>query len=171
MRSRRELLTRFGLGAAGCAVATPGTAQARRATLKAFARGGDHRHAPWWLLDPLAAGDELGEGWVIADLSRVRKGAAILVIEHPEHGQLDIHICSHDGVPRGYVHTELFDLIVMDGGRGESKIGPAFLEVLKHIADQILSNELRDDADAHLQDIERMMTHHERVHTFGPVAL
>jgi hypothetical protein len=171
MRSRRELLTRFGLGAAGCAVATPGAAHARRATLRAFANGGDHRHAPWWLLEPLEAGDDLGEGWTISDLSAVRKGAAILVIHHPEHGDLDIHICSHDGAPRGYVHTVLFDLIAMDGGHGDRKIGPTFRAVLQHIADQIESNELRDDDDVHLQDVERMMTHGERVQTFGPVQL
>ncbi len=171
MRSRRELLTRLSLGAAGCAVTAPAAAQTRRATLRAFAAGGDHTVAPWWLLEPLTKGDHLGAGWRITSLSAVQDGAAILGVNHKQHGPLQIHVCANNGSPRGYVYTELFDLIVMDGGHGDKRIGPDFRAVLEHLAQQLMSNELREDNAADIDDVERMMTNEERIRTFGPTPL
>jgi hypothetical protein len=172
MRSRRDILARFGLGAAGCALASqPGSAQARRATLKAFASGQGHADAPWWLLEPLEQGDHLGARWTLEDLSPVEDGASVLKIRHPTRGTLAIHICSHAGRPRGYAHTELLDLIVMDGGRGMRVVNDGLADVFQHIADQLQSNELRDDPKARVEDLQRMMTHRERVQAFGPAQL
>ena len=172
MRTRRDILTHFGLGAAGCALGgQSAAAHTRRATLQAFAQGHSESAQPWWLLEPLSEGDVVGAGWKIESLSPVRQGAAVLTLRHPRRGNLPIHICIHNGAPRGYAHTELFDLIVMDGGRGTGIVEPELEEVFHHIAEQILSNELRDDQSARVYDIERMMTHAERVQTFGPTPL
>jgi len=163
MRSRREILTRLGMGAAGCAlVCAPGTAQA------AFSSHEGSKQAPWWLLEPLCAGELLGGGWVLEGLSPVKAGAAVLAIRHPVQGVLNIHICAHDGAPRGYASTELFDLIVMDGGRGRRTVAPELDAVFSHIADKIRINEFRDAPGTRLEDIQTMLTHPDRVRTFGP---
>jgi len=173
MRTRRELLTRLGLGAAGITLASSGgSAQAaRRATLRAFASGGSDSRAPWWLLEPLSPGDHVGSGFSVEDLSPVRGGAAVLTLRHPVRGTLSIHICSHEGQPQGYAYSEFFDLIVMDGGRGSGSVDPQVAAMFQHIAFQLRNNELRDDHAAQMRDIERMMTHRERVAVFGPIQL
>jgi hypothetical protein len=139
--------------------------------MRAFASSGDDSGAPWWLLEPLTPGVSVGAGWRVLDLSPVRAGAAVLRIRNPLHGTLAIHICGHRGSPRGYAHTELFDLIVMDGGHGRRVVPKERAAVFAHIADRIRSNELRGDPDAHHSDLQRVMTHRERVQTFGPTQL
>jgi len=162
MRNRRELLTHLGLGAAGCALVFQPSAG--HAAITRFEEG---NQAPWWLIEPLAPGEHLGAGWRVLSLTPVRQGAAVMTIRHPYEGTLPIHICTHDGAPRGYASSELFDLIVMDKGHGHGVVSPELGAVFNHIADQIRSNELREGPSARLEDIQTMMTHPERVRAFG----
>ena len=90
--------------AVGGALAASGTAAAADAGLLPFA--GASGAAPWWMLAPLVPGSRLSGGWFVRDLSRVRKGASVLSLEHATHGFVEVHLCAHDGRPRGTRHFD-----------------------------------------------------------------
>ena len=65
-------------------------------------------------------------------------------------------------------HTELLDLILMDGGAGASPTEESIGRVVRAIAEVVRRNELREGAE---DELARLMTHGERVETFGPETL
>ena len=80
-----------------------------------------------------------------------------------------IHICIYEGKPKGMAHTELFDLVLMDGGQGNKPTEETVGRVLLSLAEKMSENELDDDAD--LARVERMLTHGERVEVYGSESL
>lgn len=166
MNSRRTILKNIGLGAAVATVAAGG-AHALRAPRPASPpeQGG----APWWLLRPLARGSHLGLGWVLAHLSAVDRGAIVLTLQHREGGVARVHICRHEGRPKGLAHTELLDLVLMDGGRGDRPTDEGLGRVLLGLAAHIRENELADGGD--LSVLARLQCHEDRILDHGPETL
>src|SRR5438132_11196889 len=123
MLSRRELIGKAAVGAAGAlAVSAAGVASARalHAAADDVADGGDRRTAvpppgdadapaappPWDLLNPLVAGSVVATGWRLVDLSPVLVGSVAVTRENESgrsqrftlHCQLAYPIC------RRYMH-------------------------------------------------------------------
>ena len=157
MPTRRELFSAFGLGAAGIAV-TPA---------RAF-QAGTHvsAPAPWWLIDPLKSGSSLLSGWTVRGLDGIVEGATVLTIGRGSD-ELRIHICLHDGAPKGYAHSELFDLIVMDQGRGVRTVPKDLAPSLDRLSAIIRDNETKEISPRRFTSLTRLMTHTDRVDAFG----
>ena len=164
MPTRREVLKNLGAGA--MATATLGAGKpalaTHEATLRAFAQSAP---SPWWLLAPLKNGQTIGLGWHVKGLGRIDRGAAVLELEHDSGRHERVHICTHEGVPKGLAHSALFDLILMDGGQGDKPTEETIGRVLLTLAEIIRENELGDDAD--IDRVTRMLSHHERVSIYG----
>ena len=158
MQSRRDILRRFGYSTAGMLLPT-GAAAAN-----VFR---DHSNEPpWWLFHPLSLGDEVGNGYKIKDLGKVKAGAAVLTLENTS-SPLRVHVCLHDGQPKGIAYSNLFDLIVMDQGQGVRTVPPHLASALFALEDIMRENEGVDVPDRQLNGIKRMLTHSERVRLFG----
>ena len=155
MPSRRSILRT--LSVAPAMVASP--------TIHAGPSGGLAHDPPWWLVKPLEQGSLLGEKWRLDEVGPIFEGAAILQLSHPSQGELRIHLCLHEGRPKGYAHTELFDLIVIDHGKGVRRVPSDLAPVLTKLADTIQENELTNNSA--FGDVADMMTHTERVNAFG----
>ena len=165
MFSRRNFLGRVLAGAATSAVVgSELPAQAAVARLRTPAGP-----SPWWLLAPLTAGAAVGRGWRIEAMTGVSQGATVVALAHADGRVARVHVCAHDGAPRGVGHTALFDLILMDGGDGKRQTDEDIGCVVLGLASVIRTNELAKDAD--LRALARLMTHPDRVATFGPDAL
>ncbi len=159
--ARRQFLSALGVGAAVGLTSTEALA---------VATGSERGDAPWWLLAPLAVGDSVGLGWRIGALSAVQHGAAVLELIHGFRGQIArVHICAHLGEPRGVVHTQAFDLILMDGGDGDRRTDEKMGRVLKTLARRMQKNERELGIDR--ATVRSMLTHVERVERYGAEAL
>jgi hypothetical protein len=117
------------------------------------------------LLQPLAAGDPVGLGWSIESLSRVRSGASVLVLRRGAE-QARVHICLRQGLARGVAFTPTLDLIVMNGGHGDTLTEESLGRVLIGLAPTLTRNEARA-AGA----IAFLKGHEERLRTYGAIAL
>ena len=158
MQTRRTLLQSIGLGTAGAVLFT-NPVQA--------AKGGESSlPAPWWLLQPLEPGSSLADHWKIDTLGAIEDGASVLSLRG-KNESLNVHICLHDGKPKGIAYSELFDLIVMDHGCGVREVPKNLSSALFILADIIRQNEWTDVPNNQLDGIHRMMTHSERVQSFG----
>lgn len=166
MQSRRDLLKQIGLATAA-ALVSAGTARvAREQALQAFVTGGDADKAPWWLVDPLGPGAAVGRGWVLADLSPVRQGAAVFTLQHRDGRQARVHLCARQGRPVGLAHTGLFDLVLMDGGTGQQPTDEHLGRAVIALARRVRRHELRDHAN--LKTASRLLGHDERASLYGP---
>jgi hypothetical protein len=172
MRTRRSVLKVLALGAAAAAlrraspwaVTPPAPAADATAGPEAAARR-LHAPAPWGLLSPLRAGDALALGWRVAGLSEVRLGAAVLLLACRSGESARVHLCRHEGSPRGMAHTRKVDLLVMNGGRGDQPTDEELGRVVLGLADVVAANE--DKPGPHQLALARMMTHEERVRVYG----
>jgi hypothetical protein len=63
-------------------------------------------------------------------------------------------------------HSELFDLVLMDGGQGDRATAEDLGRVLLGLAERVRRNELRLDGD--LDALSRTLPHEERVLLYGP---
>ena len=164
MASRRDVLKKLGIG---MAAVTVGTAAASKAeTLTAFAEGESLKNAPWWLLSPLTIGSSVGKGWKVKSLGSIEQGASILTLQNVDKREYNVHICVHDGMPKGLAYTEFLDLVLMDGGQGDRPTDEAFGRVLLGIAKRIRHNEL--ESQESFDELARLETHSERVGRYGP---
>lgn len=149
----------------GTALAASGTAAAvEQGSLSVPGLSGE---APWWMLHPLSEGSRLSGGWRIGELSTVRKGAAVLTLLNPAGEPVDVHLCAHEGRPKGLVYTALVDLIVMDGGRGDKQTDEQLGRILMDLAKRMRRNELKAEG-TDLKPLAKMLPHGERVLTYGP---
>lgn len=182
MDTRRKLLKKIGLGTAAAglvigarrlprdagevdlAAAAPGD-QAGTARVDPAVAG----DGPWWLLEPLQRGAHLGQGWFLAHLGGVQRGASVLTLQHQDGRVARVHVCNHAGSPRGLAHTALLDLVLMDGGQGDQRTPEDLGRVLLGLAQVIRGNELRGDAD--LRQLATLESHAERVDAYGPESL
>lgn len=151
------MVSAFGLGTAALAVAPTS------------AVGSTDAHAlpaPWWLLHPLSEGSRLRHGWSIHTLGSIHDGATVLTLNRT-HAPIRVHICLHDGDPKGFAHTTLFDLIVIDHGQGVRTVPDDLASNLMLLSEIISDNELQELRPDELSGISRFMTHTDRVGTFG----
>jgi hypothetical protein len=163
MSTRRQLIQGLGIGLVAGSAATP--ALARRAHVRRAAWATDL--PPWWLISPLTAGQQVGPTWSVGNLEVVREGAAVLTLVTGDERQARVHICAHEGRPRGLVHTALFDLVLMDGGQGDRPTDESLGRVLMQLGRHIRRNEIRSD-DAQIGSVTGLLSHDERVALFGP---
>lgn len=167
MQSRRTVLKMLALG-------TSLFAAEAGATAEAMSKPGDSVRLPdgpepWWLIFPLERGSTLAKGWRIQGLSRVQRGASILELSHRSGERARVHICFRQGPAKGLAHSELFDLLLMDGGDGNQPTDESLGRVLKDIERRIRKNEVREDVN--LRPLARMQSHEERVDAYGPETL
>ncbi len=162
--NRRRVLGGMALGAALVASGTAAASVENAATKNAF-KGGDG-DAPWWMLSPLAPGAALARGWRVSSLSAVRKGASVLTLVHDTKGPIEVHLCAHDGSPRGVASTEFVDLIIMDGGHGTAPTDEELGRLVMDLAAKIRENEMDENGD--LRPISRMLPHDTRLDAYGP---
>lgn len=119
--------------------------------------------SPAWLVHPLQPGTPLGLGWSLGAVHPPERGA--VVVELTQGARLArVHVCQHQGQPRGLAHTEWLDLLLMDGGTGQSPTEEGLGRVVRALAQVIRQNELRPGAEA---QIAALMTHGDRVARFA----
>ena len=168
MQSRRRLLRVLG-GGLGSAVF--GSAAALSGTPNSSRPNGSNHSAPWWLLAPLKTGSTLHDGWTVEKLGAISNGAAVLTLNHSSQDPVRIHICLYTTEAKGFAHSELFDLIVMDQGAGSRMVPTELSPSLKMLEFTIRGNENNDLTTSDMKGISRMMTHNERVVAFGSRSL
>jgi hypothetical protein len=125
--------------------------------------------APAWVFAPFTEGSALALGWSMGRLSPVERGAAVLELVHTSGRVARLHLCAHDGQPRGVAHTALLDLVLMDGRSGEGATDEQLGRVVLGLAAHIRNNEL--DGNGDLLPLARMTTHGDRVMRYGPHTL
>ena len=164
MESRRKILKKLGVGTAICSLGFLGATN-----YAPFVDTSLQSEAPWWLLTPFQKGSSLGLGWSIGDLTRIKKGATILSLAHPEKGIARVHICVHNGNPHGVAHTDLLDFLLMDGGTGQTptgeSVGRALLGLVKNLKqkeEEIFSNS---------KEFCKLQTHDERLKLYNEEGL
>jgi hypothetical protein len=108
---------------------------------------------PWELLTPLAPGAVLAGSWHVAALDGVLDGSSALTLQNKNGRSQRLHICRNDGSPRGLVYTDRFDLVVMNGGRGDLPTEEGFGQAVAEVAHVIAANEARGQHDALLRDL------------------
>ena len=116
----------------------------------------------WQLLAPLGPGDAVGLGFRLASLSPVTAGGAVLMLSRAGGQEARVHICRHDGQPRGMAHTRKLDLILMNGGRGDTPTNEELGRVLLGLAARLAANEKRA-----AELIRSMQTHEERLRLYA----
>jgi len=166
MGTRRQLLQGLGIGLIAGSAVTPGLGGAARSRQAKWTSDSP----PWWLIAPLTSGRSLGRGWRVDSLTKVHEGAAVLSLQHRDERTARVHICTHDGQPRGLAHSVLFDLVLMDGRQGKQSTEESLGRVLVQLARHIRRNELQSD-DSHIASVKGLLTHDDRVILYGPEAL
>ena len=156
MPTRRELVSVLGFGSATMAL---------HPALALGDSGGESSPEPWWLIAPLKEGSTLLNGWSVSGLGPIKDGAAVLTLGG--NSRLRIHLCLHQGEPKGYANSELFDLIVMDHGHSVRTVPEDLAPVLLRLETIIRDNEAKELGSIEFDGLTRLMTHSERVQAFG----
>jgi len=71
------------------------------------------------LFSPVAVGDEVGLGWVLAEARAPERGAMLVGLAKGEE-TARIHVCLNKGTPVGPAKTQHLDFVVMNHGSGSS---------------------------------------------------
>jgi hypothetical protein len=111
------------------------------------ARPAAHPESPtcenlWPLLGPLHAGDSVGLGWRVTELSVVTGGAAVLTLASA-NGDARLHICRREAITHGLAQSEHLDLVLMNRGDGQVKTDESLARVVNVLAELIRRNEQR----------------------------
>jgi hypothetical protein len=122
---------------------------------------------PWDLLRPLALGSVVSHGWQVADLSGVVDGSCVLTLENERGRTHRVHVCGNDGRPQGVVFTKGFDLVVMNGGRGDLPTEEGLAQAVAGVARVLATNEAKW-RNAPL--VTALLPQAERVQQFGAAA-
>jgi len=161
METRRSVLQRLMmLGVLPAAAAR--SASGAKPVAETAASPATEPPAPWELLAPLRAGDALGLGWTLENLSPVRDGATVLVLRQGDR-QARVHVCRRDGTPRGVAFTERLDLLVMNGGRGDTVTEESLGRVLLGLAPVLARNEAKLPGL-----LGGLQSHARRLEVYGP---
>lgn len=180
MLSRRALVGKIAAGAAAaCAVGLARTGVATTtagepANVNGRDSGNATEHteakmpnppvpAPWDLVRPLTAGSLVAHGWRVADLSAVVDGSCVLTLRNASDRSYRVHVCRNDGRPQGLVYTENFDLVVMNGGKGDLPTEEGFAQAVAELGHVLAANEAHE-APA---EIAALMPHEERLRRFA----
>lgn len=97
--------------------------------------------APWEILKPLAVGSTVASGWKIAALTGAVNGSCVVTLENDRGRQNRVHICRNDGNPSGIVYTRDFDLLAMNGGKGDLPTEESFARAIAELAHVLAANE------------------------------
>lgn len=149
MEDRRAFLRAAVFGLAGVTLIGP----ARAETSAPPASGG----APWWLLAPLRAGDEIGLGWVIRALAPAQSGAVTLHLERGDQ-TVRVDLSLRDGAAKGPAASEFVDFIVMDGADGDAPMDESLGRALRRLAAIVATNEGRG-----IEELAALLPHTDRV--------
>jgi hypothetical protein len=122
--------------------------------------------APWELVHPLAMGSVVANGWRVAGLTGAVDGSCVLTLEKGRRAHR-VHLCRNDGSPQGIVYTSRFDLVVMNGGKGDLPTDEGFAQAVAEVAHVLAANE-RDARQDTL--VATLMPQAERVRQFGSSA-
>ena len=120
--------------------------------------------APWELLSPLAAGSVVANDWIAAGLTGVVDGSCVMTVKNQRGHEHRIHVCRNDGTPEGLIFTDRFDLVVMNGGRGDLPTEEGLAQAVAEVAHVLAQNESTPQAAAVLSSL---MPQGERVSRFS----
>jgi len=118
----------------------------------------------WELVQPLALGSMVAEGWQIAALSGADAGSCVLTLQNARGRAHRIHLCRNDGQPQGMVYTRQFDLLVMNGGAGEMPTEEGLAQAVAAVAHAVAANEA---AEPVVQLGSALLPQSERVARYG----
>jgi len=96
---------------------------------------------PWELIHPLNVGSVVAYGWSVAGLTGAVDGSAVVTLQNKRGRTHRVHICRNDGRPQGLVYTRSFDLVVMNGGRGDLPTEEGFARAVAELAHVLATNE------------------------------
>ena len=123
--------------------------------------------APWALVAPLSAGATLHGEWQLVALSGASAGSCVATLRDGAGRQARIHLCRNTGQPSGVVHTERFDLVVMNGGDGAQATEEGLAQAVAALAHAVARNE-SGYADATV--LGALLGHEERVARYADSA-
>jgi len=123
--------------------------------------------APWALVAPLSAGATLHGEWQLTALSGASAGSCVATLRDGAGRQARIHLCRNTGQPSGVVHTERFDLVVMNGGDGAQATEEGLAQAVAALAHAVARNE-SGYADATV--LGALLGHEERVARYADSA-
>lgn len=123
--------------------------------------------APWALVAPLSAGAPLHGEWQLVALSGASAGSCVATLRNARGRQERIHLCRNTGAPSGVVHTERFDLVVMNGGDGAQATEEGLAQAVAALAHAVARNE-GGYADATV--LGELLGHEERVARYADSA-
>ena len=123
--------------------------------------------APWALVAPLSAGATLHGEWQLVALSGASAGSCVATLRDGAGRQARIHLCRNTGQPSGVVHTERFDLVVMNGGDGAQATEEGLAQAVAALAHAVARNE-SGYADATV--LGELLGHEERVARYADSA-
>lgn len=112
--------------------------------------------APWELLSPLALGATVANGWTAAALTGVVDGSCVLTLKNQRGREHRVHLCRNDGSPEGLVFTDRFDLVVMNGGRGDLPTEEGLAQAVAEVAHVLAQNERAHQLDGFMPQAERV---------------
>ena len=161
MSTRRQLLKRLGASAAVCSTGAFAVAQVSQ-----FVEERTNPNPPWWLFSLKSEGKNLGRGWHLDSLSSVNRGASVLSLKKENGEQARVHICAHNGNPKGLTHTAFLDFILMDGGKGNQPTDEDLGCALIGLTRRVLIRELQmDTANLHYAQkaLSHLQTHQDRL--------
>jgi len=122
---------------------------------------------PWELLHPLSKGSVVTPGWQLVELSEVADGACVLTVRNSRGRAYRVHLCRNDGRPHGLVHTDRFDLLVMNGGQGDQPTDEGLAQTLAAIGHVLAANE---HERRHAAVLAALLPHAERVQLLASAA-
>jgi hypothetical protein len=114
----------------------------------------------------LAAGSLVTDDWSVAGLTGAVDGSCVLTLQNRRGRAHRIHVCRNHGAPEGLIFTDHFDLVVMNGGRGDLPTEEGLAQAVAAVAHVLAQNEGTPGAAAVLAGL---MPQAERVSQFsGP---
>jgi len=161
MSTRRDVL-KFGAAAAAAASVTMSSSPSAALAATDAALLAPPDAAPWTLLTPYRSGDAIGE-WTLTGLTGVAAGAVIVQLARSDR-TARVHVCAHQGAPRGLASSDRFDLLLMNQGDGRTPTDESLARALALLAVTIEAN--TDGAVADHPELGALLTHPERLRAF-----
>ena len=184
--SRRDFVGKVATGAAGAAVALTATVaqaspgrkgaehqiSAKTATTEeevsvfhgeeeGYEQASEAAAQPWGLLQPLREGSEIADGWHLAALTGVVHGSCVVTLRNESGREYRVHVCRNNGNPQGLVYTNRFDLVVMNGGRGDLPTEESVGQAVAKLAHIMAANE-----SSQAEVVASLMTQADRVDSY-----
>lgn len=122
---------------------------------------------PWELLRPLQAGAVVAHGWRLTDLTPVVNGACIVTLQSARGRTHRVHLCRNDGRPQGLVFTGHMDLLVMNGGQGDTPTDEGLAQAVAELAHVLAANEVDG---RHTPVVTALLSQREREQQFATAA-